>query len=148
MDDAKPPFQSVGSVTVPSGSNASVLWTGRANNTKYEWYATASDGANTVSLPNNSFTTYPLANFVPVFHGTFAPTAANPLFRTRYAGPPGATYTIERASNVNGPWMWDGNFTAPTTDQGLGMGVFEFTENPGTNAQAFFRLVFPSYPAP
>lgn len=148
MDDAKPPFQPLGSVTVPSGSNASVVWTGLATNAQYEWYATVSDGVNTVSLPNNSFATFPLSDFVPVFQGSFAPTAADPLFRTRYAGPPGANYTLERATDVKGPWMWDGNFTAPTTDQGLGIGVFEFSENPGTNAQAFFRLVFPSYPGP
>ncbi len=42
---------------VPSGSNPSVIWSNRAANTTYEWYAEASDGANLTASPVFSFRT-------------------------------------------------------------------------------------------
>jgi Concanavalin A-like lectin/glucanases superfamily/Bacterial Ig domain len=148
MDNAKPPFQLLSSTNVPSASTASFLWSGLALNSNYEWYATVSDGVNTVSLPANTFRTPAQTNLVPVLQGCFAPGSGSALFRARYLGSPGATYTIERAPRISGPWTWNANVTVPTVDQGLGLGVFEFSESPGTNSQAFFRLVSPSYPKP
>ena len=148
MDNAKPPFQVIGSVTVPSGSPASVLWTNLTVNTQYEWYATVSDGTNTVSLPSGSFRTMDLTNFPPLLEGCSGPAPTDPLFRARYVGVPGASYTIEQSTNVSGPWLWSANITAPLQDQGFGAGGFEFSENPGTNSRAFFRIVYPSYPKP
>ena len=53
-------------------------------------------------------------------------------------------YTVERATSLGGPWTWYTNVAAPAEDQGHGAGVFDFGENPGPNAHAFFRVVFPS----
>ena len=145
MDDAKPPFQVMGSTNVPSGSTASLLWPGLAPDSSYQWYATVSDGVNTVSLPVNTFWTVARSNLPPVLESCFGPASGTALFRARYDGIPGATYTVERSTNVSGPWLWRANVSAPAEDQGLGVGTFEFSEDPSTNAQGFFRLVFPSY---
>ena len=50
---------------VANGGNASISWSGRADNTAYEWYATVSDGTETVTGPTWSFTTG-AANQAPV----------------------------------------------------------------------------------
>ena len=42
---------------VASGGNASLIWTGLANNTGYEWYAVVSDGAESTTGPTWSFST-------------------------------------------------------------------------------------------
>ena len=42
---------------VANGGSASIAWSGRADNTEYEWYATVSDGTETVTGPTWSFTT-------------------------------------------------------------------------------------------
>ena len=147
MSDAKPPFQIVGSTTLPSGSTASLLWPGLAPANSYQWYAKVSDGVNTLSLPLNNFTTCALSNMPPVLNACFGPESAtgNGLFRARYQGIPGATYTLERSPNVSGPWQWQTNLAVAPEDQGSGLGILEFTENPGTNTQGFFRFVYPSY---
>ena len=59
-------FNLIGSTTVPSGSDASVTWSGLLNNTDYEWYAVADNsGAASVS-PTWSFTTEASTNQPPV----------------------------------------------------------------------------------
>ena len=66
-------------------------------------------------------------------------------FAVRFAGIPGLTYTIEAASELAGPWTKATNRTAPTYDQGFGVGVFEFREPIGTDSTRFYRTVYPSY---
>ncbi len=59
-------FTAIGTNTnVPSGTDTNIQWPGRAANTTYEWYATVSDGQQTVVGPTWSFTTAPAANQPP-----------------------------------------------------------------------------------
>ncbi len=53
---ASAPWVELGTVTVPSGSTATVEWTGLVDGVKYEWYAAASDGASAVSTVPRTFT--------------------------------------------------------------------------------------------
>ena len=145
MDDAKPAFEVLGSATAASGATTSVLWTNLSLGSSYEWYATVSDGLNTYTLPATRFTVVSPSTVAPVLAGFSGPGTTNALFRARYNGVPGTTYTVERATTLNGPWAWYTNVVAPTEDQGQGIGVFEFSENPVAQARAFFRVVFPSY---
>ena len=62
-----------------------------------------------------------------------------------FAGIPGLTYTIEAASDLAGPWAKVANLTAPTYDQGFGVGIFEFREPMNGNTTRFYRTVYPSY---
>ena len=73
------------------------------------------------------------------------PVMAGGNFVVGFAGIPGLTYTVEATSDLGGPWTKVANLTAPTTDQGLGVGGFEFTEPAGTNATRFYRTVYPAY---
>ncbi len=74
----------------------------------------------------------------------FSPQFIGGKLGFQFAGIPGLTYTIESASNLNGPWSKVINFTAPLTDQGLGEGVFQFQAPAATDRQ-FYRTVYPSY---
>jgi len=145
MSDAKPPYQVLGSVTVPSGSTASIVWTNLAPGSGYEWGATVSDGTNTVSLPASTFITGTWATLAATFNRSLGPTPGDPRFHAIFNGVPGASYTVEAATNVSGPWNWKTNVTVPGEDEGLGIGVFEFDDLPGTNARSFFRVVNPAY---
>jgi len=62
-------FQLIGTDTVASGGTASVTWPGLNNNTEYEWYAVASDGAASATSSTWSFTTEPPANVPPTITG-------------------------------------------------------------------------------
>jgi hypothetical protein len=51
-------YQLIGTVeNIPSGSNASVTWSGLTNNTEYEWYTVSSDGTQDAISPTWTFTT-------------------------------------------------------------------------------------------
>nr|GAP19065.1 protein containing VCBS repeat [Levilinea saccharolytica] len=51
-------FTPLGTVEdVANGGSASIVWNGRTNNTEYEWYAAASDGAASTDSPTWSFIT-------------------------------------------------------------------------------------------
>ncbi|PKO13234.1 MAG: hypothetical protein CVU39_20260 [Chloroflexi bacterium HGW-Chloroflexi-10] len=51
-------FEVIGTVdNVSSGSNASISWGGLSDNTEYEWYAVANDGATSTTSDTWSFTT-------------------------------------------------------------------------------------------
>jgi len=77
---------------------------------------------------------------------TYGPVITNGEFVVRFSGIPSYTYTIEAADDLELPdWTKKVNLTAPATDQGLGVGVFEFRESVGTAASRFYRTVFPSY---
>ena len=75
----------------------------------------------------------------------FGPTMVSGNFVVRFAGIPGQTYTIEAASSLAGPWTKVANLAAPTTDQGFGVGVFQFSEPVGGNTTRFYRTVYPAY---
>ena len=62
----------------------------------------------------------------------------------RFAGIPGTAYTVETNGVVGPGWQKDRNITAPLTDEGNGIGVFELNEPIGAGNQ-FFRTVSPAY---
>ena len=63
-------FELIGSTSVASGSNASIVWPGLLNNEDYEWYAASSNGANTTISPSWSFSTEAASNNAPVITET------------------------------------------------------------------------------
>ena len=68
------------------------------------------------------------------------------MFVVRFAGIPGYTYTVEATDDVGSPsWTKQANLTAPLTDQGLGVGIFEFSQSTGAATSRFYRTVYPSY---
>lgn len=75
----------------------------------------------------------------------YGPTVANGEFVVRFAGIPGLTYTIEATPSFQVPWTKVANVTAPTTDTGLGIGVFEFREPVAGETSRYYRTVYPSY---
>jgi hypothetical protein len=67
-------------------------------------------------------------------------------FVVRFDGSPGITYTIEYAENASpANWQKAVNMTAPTMDQGLGAGVFEFRDSSTAAPHRFYRAVWPAY---
>jgi hypothetical protein len=67
-------------------------------------------------------------------------------FVAQFDGTPGVAYTIEYTDNVSpANWQRATTITAPSTDQGLGVGVFEFRDNSAGAPQRFYRSVYPSY---
>jgi hypothetical protein len=75
----------------------------------------------------------------------YGPVISGGDFVVRFAGTPGFTYTIQGTESLTTPnWQKVINLTAPTMDQGYGLGVFEFTIPVGTGAR-YFRTVYPSY---
>jgi hypothetical protein len=75
----------------------------------------------------------------------FGPTLDGGQFAVRFAGIPGLTYTIQAAPTPNGPWSKVANLTAPSTDTGFGIGVFEFREPVTGESARYYRTVYPSY---
>jgi hypothetical protein len=75
----------------------------------------------------------------------FGPTIDGTDFVVGFAGIPGLTYTIESGPTTTGPWTKVTNLTAPTTDNGLGVGVFQFRDPMGTDTMRFYRTVYPPY---
>ena len=74
------------------------------------------------------------------------PLVSNGQFVVRFSGSPGFTYTVEATDDLGTPpWSKKTNLTAPTTDQGFGVGVFQFSESIGTATTRFYRTVYPSY---
>ncbi len=74
----------------------------------------------------------------------YGPESTNGNFVVRFAGYPGAEYTVETNGVVGPGWTKSGNVTAPTTDTGFGIGVFQISEPVGTG-NLFYRTVYPSY---
>lgn len=75
----------------------------------------------------------------------FGPTIEGGNFVVGFAGVPGLTYTIESAPDLASPWTKVANVVAPTTDQGFGIGVFEYTEPVNGSSTRLFRTVYPAY---
>jgi hypothetical protein len=78
---------------------------------------------------------------------------ANPIFSvcqngdfvTRFDGSPAVEYTIEFADVLSGVnWQKATNITAPSVDQGFGVGVFEFRESI-VAPKRYYRAAYPAY---
>jgi hypothetical protein len=74
-------------------------------------------------------------------------------FFANFAGIPGAYYTVEyntvlsgtgwtKLSNPNDP---TGNYQAPATNGGFGIGVFQILDPVMGNSQRYYRTVYPGY---
>jgi hypothetical protein len=75
----------------------------------------------------------------------FGPLLSNGKFVVRFAGVPSFTYTIESCTDLLS-WAKQVNMTAPASDLGLGIGVFEFSMSPAAaETQRYFRTVYPAY---
>ncbi|MEI7902163.1 MAG: Ig-like domain-containing protein, partial [bacterium] len=72
----------------------------------------------------------------------------NGFFVVHFAGVPGYTYTVEGTDSLNPgeiDWQPSGeNKIAPVTNEGWGIGIFEFSEPIGA-ASRYFRTVWPAY---
>jgi uncharacterized delta-60 repeat protein len=78
-------------------------------------------------------------------HVVFGPANQNANIVTRFVGLPGLTYTIESSDSLfPGNWQKLTNETAPATDAGYGIGVFQL-QDPITLPARFYRVVYPSY---
>ena len=67
-------------------------------------------------------------------------------FVARFKGTPGLPYTLESSASLSSTaWQKVMNRTAPTTDQGLGVGVFELRDPMQASGRRFYRAVFPAY---
>jgi hypothetical protein len=67
-------------------------------------------------------------------------------FIVRFAGIPGYTYTVEATDDLRlHAWSKKASLTAPVVDQGLGIGVFEYSEIAAAARGRYFRTVYPSY---
>ncbi|MFO1487815.1 MAG: LamG-like jellyroll fold domain-containing protein [Verrucomicrobiota bacterium] len=75
----------------------------------------------------------------------YGPANENGEFVVRFAGIPGFLYTVEWAPEPTGPWQKAVNLSAPNTDTGFGIGVFEFRESVGTDSARYYRTVYPPY---
>lgn len=76
----------------------------------------------------------------------YGPLLVGGQFVARYSGVPGFTYTIQATADlVPSSWAKVINLTAPETDQGFGVGVFQFVESDPTQPSRFYRAVYPSY---
>jgi hypothetical protein len=76
----------------------------------------------------------------------YGPLLVGGQFVARYSGVPGFTYTIQATTDLV-PSFWTKviNLTAPETDQGFGVGVFQFVEPDPTQPSRFYRAVYPPY---
>lgn len=57
MQGVTPDFAIIGTSNIASGGKASIAWSDQELSTGYEWYVTVSDGTQTITSPNWSFTT-------------------------------------------------------------------------------------------
>ncbi len=89
-----PDFNLIGTVTVPSGSDASITWSGLANNTQYDWYAVARNATNNSISTVQGFTTLdPNATPEPTRTPTLTPTITSTPTRTGTVPPqPGVVF--------------------------------------------------------
>jgi uncharacterized delta-60 repeat protein len=74
------------------------------------------------------------------------PVKDNSDFVAHFKGTPELAYTIESSASVSSAaWQKLNNWTAPTNDIGLGVGVFELRDLIAPSGQRFYRAVFPAY---
>jgi len=65
------------------------------------------------------------------------PVAVSNGYRVSFLGIPGRTYTLQRATNVHGPWLSIG--AIPASPSGLG----SFTDTNPPPVSAFYRTIYP-----
>jgi hypothetical protein len=76
----------------------------------------------------------------------YGPVLENGNFVVRFAGLPGATYTIEYTDSISPVnWLKAINLTAPTTAGAYGRGVFQFSESASGVVSRYYRTVHPAY---
>ena len=76
----------------------------------------------------------------------YGPVLENGNFVVRFAGLPGATYTIEYTDSISPVnWLKAINLTAPTTEGAYGRGVFQFSESASGVVSRYYRTVHPAY---
>jgi uncharacterized delta-60 repeat protein len=76
----------------------------------------------------------------------FGPVRDGGDFVARFQGTPGFDYTIEHMENLSSAnWQKLTNRSAPTTDTGFGIGVFELRDLILPLGQRFYRAVYPAY---
>jgi hypothetical protein len=76
----------------------------------------------------------------------YGPLVSDGQFIVRFAGIPSYTYTVEATDDLGlHAWSKKTNLTAPIVDQGLGIGIFEFSEILGTTSRRYYRTVYPPY---
>lgn len=70
-----------------------------------------------------------------------APALAGANLVARYAGLPGQTYSVQFTDDlIAANWQTLTNLIAPSTDEGLGIGVFQFILPIGAATSGFYRL--------
>lgn len=119
-------FTLIGTVEdVANGSNASISWTGRADNTEYEWYAVASDGAASTTSPTWSFITgtggpsHTVTFNANGGSGTMSPQVANTATALK-------ANTFTRTGYAFSGWNTDAGGTGTSYADGA---VYSFTED-------------------
>lgn len=76
----------------------------------------------------------------------YGPVLENGNFVVRFAGLPGATYTIEYTDSISPVnWLKAINLTAPTAAGAYGRGVFQFRESASGVVSRYYRTVYPAY---
>ncbi len=76
----------------------------------------------------------------------FGPIIDSGNLLVRFAGMPGATYTIEYTDTVAPVnWLKATNLTAPATAGSYGRGVFQFSQSAAGVGLRFYRTVYPAY---
>jgi hypothetical protein len=108
-----------------------------------EFTYTVSDGRGGTAIGTVQVSVYSADGLSP--NVVYGPTIVGTNFVVRFAGIPGFTYTIEGTDILTPPnWQKQINLTAPTTNEGNGIGIFEFS-TPVSSGPAYFRTVYPSY---
>ncbi len=130
-----------GSVSVV---NSNVTYTPPSGFTGTDTFTfTANDGRGGIT---NGTVTVAVRNAIAVsLNVVSGPAIVGSDFVVRFAAIPGRTYTIEWSANPTGPWAKADNRMAPTSNQGFGVGVFEFSEPTGGQTERYYRTVYPSY---
>ena len=76
----------------------------------------------------------------------FGPVLTNGNFLIRFAGLPGATYTIEYTDSISPVnWQKATNLVASANTGSYGRGVFQFSQSAAGVAERLFRTVYPAY---
>ena len=102
---------------------------------------TVSDGHNAAA---NGTVTVPVSAGIAVSLNFIYAGISNGSFVVRFAGVPGYTYTLESSADLTS-WHKVINLDAPTSDQGWGVGVCQFTEPTSGATIRYYRTVYPHY---
>jgi hypothetical protein len=120
-----PDFNLIGTVTVPSSSDASVIWDGLAHGTQYEWYAVARNSTNNSVGITQSFTTVAAPKAITAF--SFAsPAATGTINESAHT----IAVTVPYGTNVNA-------LVASFTTTGASVKVGSATQVSGTTPNNF-----------